>query len=303
VLVVVHGTGSIGSRHLRVLDRIGVPARGVSVRAGTAFPADATAAIIATSTGRHVDDAIAALRAGCHVLVEKPVAPSTAGLGDLDRVARETQHRVFVGCTLRFDAALLRFRALLPRIGRVGRVHIECRSYLPNWRPGTDYTTSYSAQADEGGVLRDLIHEIDYAGWLFGWPEQVTARIGNTGALGIASEEWADLAWDVGETHVAIHLDYLTRPPCRFVRAHGEHGTLEVDLIGHWVMLDTERISIPQDRDDMLRDQTTAFVAALGGGAAGQLATLVEGGKAIAICDAARASNGAPVAVCAWNAA
>lgn len=300
-MVVVYGTGSIGSRHLRVLRRMGVPATAVSVRSGASFPERADAAIIATATGRHVPDALAAIRAGCHVLVEKPVAPSAAGLAELERAAHAADRRVFVGCNLRFDATVLGFRALLPRIGRVRDVHVECRSYLPDWRPGTDYVRSYSAQVDEGGVLRDLIHEIDYAGWLFGWPDQVTARLGTTGTLGIAAEEWADLTWDAGDARVSIQLDYLARPPRRFIRARGDGGTLVADLIAHQLMLGSEIIETPQERDATMLDQTSAFLAAVAGGDPAQLATLDEGGKAIAICDASRVSNGVPVTVRDWR--
>ena len=111
-------------------------------------------------------------------------------------------------------------RDLLPQIGAVHAVRVECQSYLPDWRPGSDYRESYSARADEGGVLRDLIHEIDYATWLFGWPVAVTARYGNTGRLGIAAEEWAELAWEApADVEVSMRLDYLTRPPRRVMRA------------------------------------------------------------------------------------
>ena len=308
--VLVHGTGSIGARHLRVLRDLGVPALAMSVR-GTpsiegarmvrsvdeAVAQGATSAIIATSTGRHLGDSMAAVRAGLHLLVEKPVAASARGLTDLEDVAREAGRFVFVGCCLRFDAALLRFRELLPRIGAVQDVRIECRSYLPDWRPGTDHRASYSARADEGGVLRDLIHEIDYAAWLFGWPATITARIGNSGELGIGAEEWADVAWAAPAARdVSVRLDYLTKPSRRRMHARGTNGALEVDLIAHRVVLDlvgesTYTVDLAQSRDEMMTDQTRAFLAAIAGGAPGSLATLDDGGRALAICDAARAGS------------
>jgi predicted dehydrogenase len=312
--VLVLGTGSIGSRHLRVLERAGVRAIGLSVRGGerlaNASDKGASAAVIATSTGRHLSDAEEGLALGCHLLVEKPLGASTTGLAALEAKAREAGRSVYVGCCLRFDVALLRFRELLPQIGTVHDVRIECQTYLPDWRPNTDYRASYSAKRDEGGVLRDLVHEIDYAAWLFGWPESLTARVGNTGRLGIEAEEWAELSWRaLHATSVSLRLDYLTRPARRIMRAHGEKGSLAVDLIAHELVLELASSGAPhkekllQERDDMMLDQARAFLRAIQGGDAGTLATLEEGARALAICDAARESDGKPVVVRDWRAA
>ena len=45
--------------------------------------------------------------------------------------------------------------------------------YLPDWRTNADYSKSYSASFEMGGgVLFDLIHEIDLAVNLMGQPEE-----------------------------------------------------------------------------------------------------------------------------------
>jgi predicted dehydrogenase len=182
-------------------------------------------------------------------------------------------------------------------IGPVHSVRIECQSFLPEWRPGTDYRRAYCARADEGGVLRDLIHEIDYAIWLFGRPCKLFARLKNSSALGIESDESADLYWESpAGASVSIRLDYLTRIPRRKMTAFGELGDLEWDYFGKRVALalagrPQQIWNIEQERDEMLRDQAAAFLRFAETHDASSLATLEEGAFAVAVCDTARISS------------
>lgn len=312
--VAVLGTGSIGMRHLRILralrgvEPVAVPVRasrraaleddGYLTAAGLAEAAGlgARACVIATDTGRHLGDGLAALACGMDVLMEKPLAPGAREARRLVAAAKKARRRIFVGCVLRFAPSLERFRALLPRIGRVHSVRIECRSYLPDWRPGRPYRASYSARAADGGVLRDLIHEIDYAGWLYGWPREVSGRALNLGRLGIASEELAEAAWVTdGRCSVTVGLDYLTRPTRRRMTASGERGTLDWDGVAGTATLTPAgkapvRLKFNDDRDGWYRAQARAFLAAARGGARGQLATGEDGVRALRICDEVRRS-------------
>ena len=239
----------------------------------------------------------AALRFGCHVLIEKPILPTSSGLNELEQTALRCDRRIFVGCVLRFDAGLQQFRDSLPLIGPLHSVRIECQSYLPDWRPGRDYRLSYSARRAEGGVLRDLIHEIDYALWLYGRPDRVFCQLGNTGQLGIEAEESADLFW-ISSTQVAVtmRLDYLSRIPRRRMRAFAAQGELEWDAYGKCVTMDLVGQSVqewnyPMERNQMFCEQSSAFLRAAHGGDCGALATFDEGAFAIALCDAARKSS------------
>ena len=323
----VLGTGSIGARHLRVLrDLVGAPVSAVPVRASRheeleaqrfkvfrtleeAVAAGARAIVVATDTARHVADLQAALKLGCCVLVEKPLSPMANGLAALARAIDGTNQMVYVACDLRFEASLLHFRQRLPAIGKVHAVRIACQSYLPDWRPGRDYRQSYSARAGEGGVLLDLIHEIDYGVWLFGAPSQVFARLQTSGRLGIAVEESADLYWDTpGGASVSIRLDYLTRRTHRSMCAYGDLGEIEWDGVTQSVSLSgqdgVEQRDFPQARDATMRDQDAAFLQAISGGDPGVLTTFDEGALAVSICDAARRSSmsGRFEAVADWRA-
>jgi predicted dehydrogenase len=317
--VAVRGTGSIGLRHLRVLHALGARVAAMPVRSTRSRATDLEGflvaesweaawrtlgsptrwgAIIATDTSRHLDDAREALRAGATVLVEKPLAPTAAGLAALERDARNADRRVYVACNLRFSTGLRWVRDHLTTLGRPYAARIECQSYLPSWRPGTDYRQGYAARVNEGGVMRDLVHEIDYAVWLFGRPTDVTATLGNTGELNIETEETADLLWTTpGGTVVSVRLDYLSRVPRRRLYVTAEGGTLEWDAISQQVTVQRagttqEVVNVSQERDAMMADQARAFLRAAGGSdSEGALATLEEGAFAVALMDAARSAS------------
>ena len=316
VSVAVLGTGSIGMRHLKILgqmDRVrpvAIPVRpersrrleadGVSCVKDweNALQQGITHAVIATDTGRHVEDGMAAVGCGLDVLIEKPLSMNAREARTLCARATQLNRRLFVGCVLRFSESLSQFRGWLKEIGRLHAVRIECRSYLPDWRPGRDYHDSYSSRADEGGVLRDLIHEVDYAGWIFGWPKTIQARLRNLGRLGIAAEEMADLMWESAEgATISIGLDYLTRPTRRQMIASGERGTLEWDGVAQTVRLAVagspiQELKSSQGRDGMFLAQARAFLQADGDADLDcRLATGEEGVRALAVCDAARRAS------------
>ena len=315
--VAVLGTGSIGTTHLRVLSTINgavpiaVPLRAerrnqlsqegyqIAVDLDDAVRLRAKLCIVATDTSRHVADGISALERGLDVLMEKPMALDAPSAQQLNKRAVDLGRKLFIGCVMRFSASLTSFREIRNRVGQPHSVHVECRSYLPDWRPSRPYLNSYSARPDEGGVMRDLIHEIDYAGWIFGWPDSTFATIMNTGRLGIESEDMVGITWQTAAgCSVSVDLDYLTRPTRRRMTAYGEWGILEWDGVAGTVALTVqdnqeEEFSSIQSRDQMFQEQTQAFIDACHGKADPRLATGEDGVRALAVCDSARRASSA----------
>lgn len=305
--ILILGAGSIGLRHARVLREAGQevavfsarPEARVALRAEgwtvpdvpTDFPG-CRHAIVATRTGRHAEDAIPLLEAGMDVLVEKPLAVDLAQAKVIVEAADKRERKVFCALNLRFSHSLNLFRAWRERAGNFHAAHVECRSYLPDWRPGTDVSASYSASAEEGGVLRDLVHEIDYAGWLLGWPERVFARFDRSGRLGIAAEEAAYLDGVLPSgANLQIDLDYLSRVPIRKMRVFGEKGTLTWDGMAQTVEFcspgkDTEWVEAKESKDENLLCQDLAFL----NGEEDRLVSGAEALRGLAVCDAARRS-------------
>lgn len=323
--IAVAGTGSIGMRHLRTLrDALGlvpvaIPAResripqleadGFRTAASLAhMPGGQVATIVATDTARHLADAMASLPRG-PVLIEKPLAPTTSGLAAVDAAIRASGHSAHVAFPFRFDLGLLALRSRLSHLGRIDSVRIECQSYLPDWRPDTDYRTSYSARAADGGVLRDLSHELDYAVWLFGRPARVFATLSDGERLGIASDEAADLMWTVpGGPVVTLRLDYVTRAPRRMMRVTAENGEAVWDGLRDTLTIKSVD-GAPFDgpaggsRDQRMRDQAEAFLRVAAGGAGDTLATFEQAAFIVALSDAARRSSrsGAAEPIADWR--
>ena len=317
--VVVRGGGSIGLRHARVFDGVGADVALWPVRpratsggpdvamlddsTGPAALAAADLVVVATDTGRHVRDAVVALDAGARrLLLEKPVAPSRA---DAELLAGHPKAaEVWVAAPLRAHEG---FRHLLTHVGALGRplfAHVRCQSWLPDWRPDRDYRESYSARADEGGVLRDLVHELDYAEVLLGRPNLLGASLEHTGPLDMQAEQAATLLWRTDTATVTCRLDYVTRPTTRGITLHGPDGSLEWDLTTATVTrrdaagnVTTETFAADLERDTVMGTQARAAVELTPGAdraqrhTAGAPATLAEGLATLELCDRARAMS------------
>lgn len=257
-----------------------------------------TGTIIATDTGRHAADAMRCVPA-CHVLVEKPLAATEGAARELLATASSRGNRVHTACCLRFDDSLAWVNAQLPKLGTIYSADAECLSWLPDWRPGRDYRTSYAARPGEGGVLLDLVHEIDYCLWLFGAVREVSADLENRGIIGLPAsiEETARLELiHASGLRVTLRLSYAIRPPSRRLRIWGEQGSIEWDGIRREArMFDTkgfEQLNCSSaDPGDMYRKQAMAWI--------GFLRTAIEDGlvdgdmgvQAVAVCDTAKRAS------------
>jgi predicted dehydrogenase len=310
--VLVRGSGSMGSRYLRLLrNELRVPVIVYPKTAGRASELvsqgwrvirsleelegeEPTHSIIATNTGQHVED-LRSLSEYGKILVEKPLATSLDDLKNFDKNLDFRMESISVAFCLRFSLAAEFFRERIATLGQIQQVRIECSSFLPTWRPGTAFRESYSAKEKEGGVLRDLAHEIDYAIWLFGYPKEVFGTLSNSGYLGIESEEAADLLWVTpGGTTVSLRLDYLGKHPVRFLKASGERGDMIWDLIESTVVVNlegsrSEKHQFQDERNSILLRQMKTFLGS--DDEVGSLASFQDGVKAVALSDAARRSS------------
>lgn len=259
------------------------------------------AAVIASPATEHVRIAQALVAAGIPVLMEKPIAHTTTGLRVLLDEAARRQVPLAVGYNLRFLPSLQKTRDLLTDgvIGQVLSVRAEVGQYLPDWRPGSDYSQSVSAQSGlGGGALLELSHEIDYIYWLLGLPARVTARGGRISDLHIDVEDVVELCLDYDQPRrlVNIHLDFVQRVVHRSCRFIGTEGTLIWNALEDSISLYTtaqrrwEQIQVPlADRNHMYLDEVTSFLDFVQGRPS-PVARAHEGYDVLAVVEAARTS-------------
>src|SRR3989344_1945050 len=119
----------------------------------------AQAVIVANPTHLHTQTAQCAVRAGCHVLIEKPLG-SVYDKDEPSRVSalQEGAHKrglvVIVGYNLRFHEQAGLMRQWLPLVGSVRHAESETVEDVRTWHPWEDYKTSYAVcRALGGGVM------------------------------------------------------------------------------------------------------------------------------------------------------
>ncbi|MCG7310715.1 Gfo/Idh/MocA family oxidoreductase [Brachybacterium sp. ACRRE] len=124
--------------------------------------------VVCTPPKTHVELAQLALRAGLDVVVDKPLAPSSAEGAELIAEARALGRRLTVFQNRRYDADFLALQDLLDD-GALGSVH-TFESRFEWWKPSGERSwKATTTVADGGGILFDLgPHLIDQAMQLFG---------------------------------------------------------------------------------------------------------------------------------------
>jgi len=129
---------------------------------------DFDAVVVAAANAAHVTLARAAITAGIPVVVDKPLAVTSAEAADLVELARQREVLLSTYQNRRWDAELLTLKTLLGG-GELGRVH-RFESRFERWRPRLKRGWRESADpAAGGGTLLDLgTHLVDQATHLFG---------------------------------------------------------------------------------------------------------------------------------------
>jgi predicted dehydrogenase len=250
----VVGAGSIGRRHLRNLQTLGVKSlaacdpdperlRFAADELGARTFGDLDEALtsyepelvfVCTPPTLHLEQALLAVSARAAVFIEKPLVPTAAGIRRLTAAIAAHGVVTMVGCNMRFHPGPRMLKHLI-EVGALGDVlaaTIHTGSYLPGWRPDRDHRATYSAEtAGGGGAVLDCIHEVDLALWYFGPIAEVAAMMISGENIDISAEGGASLlARHAAGSLTSINLNFVQRDYRRQSMVIGTQGTLYWDF-------------------------------------------------------------------------
>lgn len=146
---------------------------------------DVDAVLVCTPDNLHAEHAVAALEAGKHVFLEKPMAISIEECDAIIAAAERSGSKLYVGHNMRFFPVMQKMRELIDA-GRIGRVEaIWCRhfisyggdAYFKDWHSERKNTTSL--------LLQKGAHDIDIIHYLAGG---YTRRVVGMGKLSVYNE-------------------------------------------------------------------------------------------------------------------
>lgn len=247
----IAGLGSIGRQHLRNLVSLGerdiilyrthkstlpddeLEDFPVVTDLESGLSQEPDAVIVANPTSMHLDTALPAARAGCHLLLEKPVSHSMDGIEEFSTAVEISKVGVLIGYQYRFHPGLQKVKDLLQNnaIGEVVAARAHWGEFLPGWHPWEDHRLGYSGRSDlGGGVVLTLSHPIDYLCWLLGEVDEIWAFSGNLGELGVDVEDTAEIGMRFSNGTIgSIHLNYVQQPPEHYLHLVGTRGTIKWD--------------------------------------------------------------------------
>ena len=293
--ILIAGLGSIGRRHLRHLKALGaddillyrthqstlpdeeltgLPVE-TDLQAALAHKPDAV--IVSNPTAMHLDVAIPAAEAGCHILLEKPVSDSLDRLNMLKDAAAASGSRILVGFQFRYHPGLMKIAEVLAEglVGRPLSYRAHWGEYLPGWHPWEDYRKGYSARKDlGGGVILTLTHVLDYVHWLLGDLESIWAFNGKLSDLELDVEDTAEIGMKLNNGVIgSVHLNYTQQPPRHQLEIVCSGGTIRWDHAGNGLQVfkaetgDWQEYPLPVgfERDDLFKAQMAHFLQVAAG--------------------------------------
>jgi predicted dehydrogenase len=244
---------------------------------------------LCTPTPLHAEQAIAALKAGKHVLCEKPLARTAAEAREVLKVAESSPGFLMPAMCMRFWPGWSWLKETVQQ-GAYGKV-LAARLRRVSERPGWSRQGAYAGGMDLGGALFDLhIHDTDFAQFLYGRPQGVFST-GVVDAAGSIDHVVTQYIYSGGPS-VSAEASWLQAAGFNMqFTIHCERATLDFDFArGADAMQITEpgqpTRSIHYDEPDGYGAEIRYFVECVAGRRPPAIVTARDAVTALEICEA-----------------
>ncbi len=190
---------------------------------------DVEAVTVCTWSTNLAAEALAALKAGKHVLVEKPMANNVKEAEKILKLAKNRQRCLMVGFLMRFIPGLQRIKQAVDK-GEIGTVVYATARRVSQW----------PERLGDVGVIKDLaIHDIDVTRYLFdNEPVEVYAKAGN-----FRHKKFEDHAQILvtfkGKRTAFIEANWLTPYKIRKLAITGSEAIMTLDYITQEITIET----------------------------------------------------------------
>lgn len=246
--VLIIGLGSIAQKHIESIKKIDPFVMFYALRSSSKsiniqdivdiyiledIPRDIDFILITNPTSLHAETILSIIKFEKPLFIEKPVFDTLSNKEKILKKVVEKNIKTYIGCNLRFHPALNFIKNLLnTKSVKINEVNIYCGSYLPDWRSSQDYRKSYSSNKQlGGGVHLDLIHELDYAIWLFGKPIKSNSIKRKVSNLMIDTIDYSNYNLTYSDFNVSITLNYYRNKPKRQLEIILENEIILCDLL------------------------------------------------------------------------
>ena len=229
-----------------------------------------TAVFITNPSSMHVEVAIRAAKAGCHLFIEKPLGTRHERIDELINLVDDKDLVALVAYQLRFHPGLQMIAGWLQdqRIGDLISAHIVNGEHLPNFHPYEDYRTSYASRNElGGGCILSQIHEFDYIYSLFGMVRRLFSLGGKLSNMEIDVEDTASILMEC-TSHgmrfpLSLNLNFVQSPTTRTCTIIGALGRIDWDLHNGSLELQTINSTSIERYDYSKLDRNDLFLAEL----------------------------------------
>jgi len=289
--MVVAGAGSIGKRHARLLaGRKDISVELCDPDSGMLNAALAETGLlpvhhsfekmldskpdmvlIASPNKFHTEQTLLSLKAGAHVLCEKPMSDRLDTAFHVLDYAKQSDRVLVYGFSNHFHPGIIRSREIIGngRLGEILYAHFHIGTY------GTLVNSKSRYQADtEDALLMDYVHQPDLLWWILGkTPAGVYATGSRGGTMALSSHPNSiTILLDYNDpTTASIHLDYIQYPDRYHFEFLGDLGWIYYDLIANILYFgDRNKTMVSKEvfefaRDTIYEKEHQAFLDVIAG--------------------------------------